>query len=148
MTDAPQDPEFVLRGVAGTTFGRSFHLLAPTTVGRSPECDICLDEAGISRLHARLRPMDFGLEIEDAGSTNGSFLNGQRIGVAIARVGDEVAFDRLRFRVGEPRKPQAAGPATGTRKASGARGRWGLVALAVAAVVVLVVVAILGFSGA
>jgi len=147
MTDAPPDPEYVLRGVAGTAFGRSFHLLAPTTVGRSPECDIFLDEAGISRLHARLRPMDFGLEIEDAGSTNGSFLNGQRIGaVAIARVGDEIAFDRLRFRVGQLRKASDASPATRARStASRHLGWWtaGLVALGV-----LLALALRGFSSA
>lgn len=147
MTDAPPDPEYVLRGVAGTTFGRSFHLLAPTTVGRSPECDIFLDEAGISRLHARLRPMDFGLEIEDAGSTNGSFLNGQRIGaVAIARVGDELAFDRLRFRVGELRKAHAASAATGAKSTAGRHRGW-LVAVLVV-LVAMVALALRGFSSA
>jgi hypothetical protein len=137
MNDSPTDPEYVLRGVAGTAFGRSYHLLAPTTVGRSPECDIFLDEAGISRLHARLRPMDYGLEVEDTGSTNGSFLNGQRIGVAIARIGDEVAFDRLRFRVGEVRKPAPGGTAAATPALS--RRRWPLIVLVTAAAMVAVV---------
>ena len=144
MPNALPDPEYVLRGVAGKAFGRSFHLLAPTTVGRSPECDICLDEAGISRLHARLRPMDFGLEIEDTGSTNGSFLNGQRIGVAIARVGDEIAFDRLRFLVGEPRKPHPAGPAPLSAPRPKARWRWLLLALVVVAAAVLAAVLLRG----
>jgi hypothetical protein len=99
MSNLPSDPEYVLRGVAGIVFGRNYHLLAPTTVGRAPECDIFLDSAGVSRLHARLRPRDYGVEIEDLGSSNGSFLNGQRVGVGIARVGDEIAFDQLRFRV-------------------------------------------------
>lgn len=99
MSDATPDPEFVLRGVAGTAFGRAYRLLAPTTVGRSPECDICLDHPGVSRLHARLRPREYGVEIEDLRSTNGSFLNGQRVTAGIARAGDEIAFDTLRFRV-------------------------------------------------
>jgi hypothetical protein len=141
MTDAPQDPEFVLRGVAGTAFGRSYHLLSPTTLGRSPECDICLDEPGISRLHAKLKPTDFGLEIEDNDSTNGTFLNGQRVGMAIARVGDEVAFDRLRFRVAQVRKeavattqaPAATRPGRDQASATPSRWRWPLVALVFAA---------------
>ena len=137
MTDAPPDPEFVLRGVAGRTFGRSYQLLAPTTVGRSPECDICLDEAGISRLHSRLRPTDFGLEIEDTGSTNGSFLNGQRVSMAIARAGDEIAFDRLRFRVAELRKPRSAGAAPVANAKPASRGL--LIALAIVAVVLAAV---------
>jgi pSer/pThr/pTyr-binding forkhead associated (FHA) protein len=103
MTQLPPDPEYVLRGVVGQAFGRSYPLLAPTTVGRAPECDICLNGSGISRMHARLRPLDYGIEIEDLKSTNGSFLNGQRVNVAIARIGDEIAFDDLRFRV-EPRR--------------------------------------------
>ena len=135
MPDAPSDPEYILRGVAGTAFGRSFQLLAPTTLGRSPECDVCLDEPGISRLHARLRPLEYGLEIEDNDSTNGTFVNSQRVGVAIARVGDEVAFDRLRFRVAHVRKEAPAGDvaATGstTRGTLAARWRWPLVALVI-----------------
>lgn len=103
MPTALRDPEYLLRGVAGDVFGRSFPLLAPTTVGRSPECDIYLDDTGVSRQHARLRPLDYGVEVEDLGSTNGSFINGQRISVGIAGVGDEVAFDQLRFRIGDRR---------------------------------------------
>lgn len=103
MPIALSDPEYLLRGVAGEAFGRAYPLLAPTTVGRSPECDIYLDDVGVSRQHARLRPLDYGVEVEDLGSTNGSFINGQRITVGIAAIGDEVAFDQLRFRIGERR---------------------------------------------
>ena len=134
MPHTLSDPEYVLRGVTGTVFGRSYHLLSPTTVGRSPECDICLDSSGISRLHARLRPLDYGVEIEDLKSTNGSFLNGQRIGVAIARTGDEIAFDQLRFRVTEVRKPrQATGNGVQGKEARPQRRwLWMLVAFAIA----------------
>lgn len=100
MSNTPTDPEYVLRGVAGMVFGRNYHLLSPTTLGRAPECDICIDSRGISRRHARLRPLDYGVEIEDLKSTNGTYLNGQRVTVAVARAGDEIAFDELRFLVG------------------------------------------------
>ncbi len=99
MSEPPKDPEYVLRGVAGVVFGRSYHLLAPTTVGRFAGCDIYLNGQWISRQHARLRPRDYGVEIEDLASTNGTFLNGQRVVMGIASVGDEIAFDQLRFRV-------------------------------------------------
>jgi hypothetical protein len=99
MSEPPKDPEYVLRGVAGVVFGRSYHLLAPTTVGRFPGCDIYLNGQWISRQHARLRPRDYGVEVEDLASTNGTFLNGQRVAMGIASVGDEIAFDQLRFRV-------------------------------------------------
>lgn len=150
MSQAPPDPEYVLRGVAGAVFGRSYHLLSPTTLGRSPECDICLAEAGVSRLHARLRPLDYGVEIEDTESTNGSFLNGQRITLAIARVGDEIAFDQLRFRVCEPLKPSVpAGAArTGTPTGTLRRWAWVLVALAIAGALGAVAMRGLALSGA
>jgi hypothetical protein len=109
MPTALSDPEYLLRGVAGSTFGRSYTLLAPTTLGRAPECDIYLDEAGVSRQHARLRPLDCGVEVEDLGSTNGTFINGQRVTVGIAGVGDEVAFDQLRFRISDRRAPHHGG---------------------------------------
>jgi len=137
MSNTPSDPEYVLRGVAGTVFGRSYHLLAPTTVGRAPECDICLDNRGISRLHARLRPLEYGVEIEDLKSTNGSFLNGQRITLAIARIGDEIAFDELRFRVGAlPRAAQEGNGPTSRRNTARAP-RWPWVVAALVAVGVL-----------
>lgn len=133
MSNQPSDPEYVLRGVAGIVFGRSYQLLTPTTLGRAAECDICIADQGISRVHARLRPLDYGLEIEDLKSTNGSFLNGQRITLAIARIGDEVAFDQLRFRVDavarQGRQTVAVGrPATAARRAP----RWPWVAVAAA----------------
>lgn len=138
MSNTPSDPEYVLRGVTGTVFGRSYHLLAPTTVGRAPECDISLDNRGISRQHARLRPLEYGVEIEDLKSTNGSFLNGQRITLAVARVGDEIAFDELRFRVGA--LPRAAQGASGqaSRRHEARSPRWPWVVAALVAVGVLV----------
>ena len=131
MSPTLSDPEYVLRGVAGIVFGRSYHLLAPTTVGRSPECDICLASDGVSRVHARLRPLDYGIEIEDLKSTNGSFLNGQRVSLGVARPGDEIAFDELRFLV-EPRRGMAsAAPARPQFKRHGSRAWVGIVTLVV-----------------
>lgn len=92
-------PKFVLRGVSGKLFGRTFALATATTVGRAPDSGLRLDESGISRAHARLLLTEEGVQIEDLGSTNGTFLNGKRVLHGIARVGDEVGFDTLRFRL-------------------------------------------------
>jgi predicted component of type VI protein secretion system len=56
-------------------------LLAPAggVVGRSRECDVVLDDAGISRKHAEIRPHEEGWTIVDLGSTNGVALNGRRV---------------------------------------------------------------------
>jgi hypothetical protein len=48
-------------------------------IGRSRDCEIVLEDAGISRHHAELRPHADGWTIEDLGSTNGVRINGREI---------------------------------------------------------------------
>jgi hypothetical protein len=57
-------------------------LVAPggAAIGRSRECDVVLDDAGVSRRHAQLRPVPDGWTVEDLGSTNGVRVNGEPIG--------------------------------------------------------------------
>ena len=98
----PVLPRYVLRGVSGEAFGRTYPIHGSTTVGRADECSLRIDEPGMSRVHARLLPVDDGVLIEDLGSTNGCFLNGKRVLRGEARVGDEVGFDTMRFRVIAP----------------------------------------------
>lgn len=90
-------PTYVLRGVTGGVFGRTYPVEAPLTIGRSPQCDICVQDSGLSRIHARLTPEDGGLLIEDQNSTNGSFINGTRVQRQRANLGDEISFDNVRF---------------------------------------------------
>jgi hypothetical protein len=60
-------------------------------VGRSRECDIVLDDAGVSRRHAEIRPSGDGWTLADLGSTNGVRLNGRRLrGVQPLALGDSI----------------------------------------------------------
>lgn len=70
-----------------------------TTIGRSPDCDIRIENAGISELHARIRCKGQNFKIEDAKSKNGVFVNGQRISNQILQYGDEITVlkHKLRF---------------------------------------------------
>jgi hypothetical protein len=57
-------------------------LLVPPSggiIGRSRDCEIVLEDAGISRHHAELRPAGEHWTIEDLGSTNGVLVNGTAI---------------------------------------------------------------------
>lgn len=49
------------------------------TVGRDPVSDIILNDPEVSRQHARFTQTDAGYQVQDLGSTNGTFVNGQRL---------------------------------------------------------------------
>ncbi len=60
-------------------------------IGRSRDCDVVLDDAGISRRHACIRPATHGWTIEDLRSTNGVLLNGERLhGSRPLQIGDRI----------------------------------------------------------
>ncbi|MGN6514024.1 MAG: FHA domain-containing protein, partial [Lysobacteraceae bacterium] len=140
----PVLPRYVLRGVSGEGFGRSYPLVGPTVVGRAAECALHLDESGLSRHHARLVPTNDGLQIEDLGSTNGTFLNGKRVQRALARPGDEVGFDTLRFHLTAPGQPEAtAHVAAGPAKSRRAISPWWWVGIAALGLAALWVAALL-----
>ena len=73
-----------------------------TTIGRSPDCDIFLDDVTVSRKHAVLLQDDGRFTIEDQGSLNGTYVNRRRIDSAPLEDGDEVQIGkyRLTFLVG------------------------------------------------
>jgi hypothetical protein len=73
-----------------------------TTIGRSPDCDIFLDDVTVSRKHAVLLQEDGRFTIEDLGSLNGTYVNRRRIESAQLSDGDELQIGkyRLTFLVG------------------------------------------------
>ena len=90
-------PALIVRsggGRAGETFGLSAE---QTTIGRSPECDIFLDDVTVSRRHAIVMHQDHDLTIEDLGSLNGTFLNRRRIETGALTDGDELQIGKYRL---------------------------------------------------
>jgi FHA domain/zinc-ribbon domain len=69
-----------------------------TTIGRSPDCDIFLDDVTVSRRHAVLVGREGEFYVEDQGSLNGTFLNRQRIDSS-RRIedGDELQIGKYRL---------------------------------------------------
>jgi DNA-binding winged helix-turn-helix (wHTH) protein len=68
-----------------------------TLVGRGLECGVRLPSARVSRLHARLRAADGQVRVEDAGSKNGTWVNGERRkGATPLNDGDELTFGTFR----------------------------------------------------
>lgn len=68
-------------------------------VGRSSGCDVVLSDPTVSRTHARLILRDGRWVLQDLGSTNGSRLNGRRVGRCQLRPGDELCLGDARLRV-------------------------------------------------
>ena len=113
MTFTPEDPEeegqpaledFGIKGPAlvvrsgGGRAGETFPLEAErTTIGRSPDCEIFLDDVTVSRKHAVLARNSDGLHIEDLGSLNGTFLNRKRIDNGVLSDGDELQIGKYRL---------------------------------------------------
>jgi hypothetical protein len=73
------------------------------TIGRSRDCEIVLEDSGISRRHAEIRPDAGGWTLEDLGSTNGVRLNGRTLeGAQPLSAGDrvELGSTEIVFEVG------------------------------------------------
>jgi pSer/pThr/pTyr-binding forkhead associated (FHA) protein len=85
------------------------------SVGRAASSDLVLDNDSVSKMHASLSIADDGvLSVADTGSTNGTFINGQRIayGKAVALVdGDVLKFGQVEVRFErQPRTETVAAP--------------------------------------
>ena len=83
---------YVLRFIAGQFEGGEFPLKPnrEIIIGRSSEYDMVLDEERVSRCHAKIFTFNGEVVVKDQGSTNGTFLNGQRIDEATLKVGDRL----------------------------------------------------------
>lgn len=107
-----------LTGESGSLAGQRIEVTGDLVVGRSG-ADIEIDDAQVSRRHAAIRPVGDGIEVEDLGSTNGTWVNERRISGRqplvsgdTLRIGGTVlraATDRV-----VPPVPAAPPPALGT----------------------------------
>jgi pSer/pThr/pTyr-binding forkhead associated (FHA) protein len=70
-----------------------------TVIGRQQDCDVRVGILDVSRKHCRLIKDDNTLEIEDLGSSNGTYLNGRRISAAMVTAGDVIAVGPIKFMV-------------------------------------------------
>src|SRR3954463_3117024 len=81
-----------LRFISGKYQGGEYPMLPnkEIVVGRSSDLDMVLVEEMVSRKHARIAYEDDAVVIEDLGSTNGTFVNGEKVKRAHLKEGDRV----------------------------------------------------------
>ena len=85
---------------SGSARGRTVEVIAETTVGRSADNAVVIDDSAASSRHCAVRPGAAGFELEDFGSTNGTFVNGERIsGRRALADGDSIRIGETTLRV-------------------------------------------------
>lgn len=93
---------WTLQSIDPENSGLVFRMLPGTlkTVGRAARADFVIDAALVSRVHCRLMLNDADqLELEDLGSTNGTFVNGRKVTKVTLSHGDTVTIGRIDFTV-------------------------------------------------
>jgi pSer/pThr/pTyr-binding forkhead associated (FHA) protein len=91
---------WTLQSVEPADAGLTFRLLPGSlkTMGRAPRADFVVDAALVSRVHCRFTLNDTNeLELEDLGSTNGTFVNGKKVMKATLSDGDKLTIGRVQF---------------------------------------------------
>ena len=124
--------------LVGTDSAQSFELRegSPLVVGRAPNSDIPIFDPTISRRHAEIDCESAGFAVRDLGSSNGTYVNGERVTQRALAPGDVLTFGKVSFRVMEapelptpPPRPVPAHPTPDTGPRTGGTIRRQLPAL-------------------
>jgi pSer/pThr/pTyr-binding forkhead associated (FHA) protein len=95
--DSPQASGIMLKSLSGE---EPIELSGEIIIGRGSASDVVIEHERLSRKHARLSAGDAAVLVEDLESTNGTFVNGERItGSMLAKHGDVIKFDSCSYEV-------------------------------------------------
>jgi diguanylate cyclase (GGDEF)-like protein len=82
--------------LAGMDIGRKYDVeVDEIYIGRNEMCEIYVDDADVSRIHAKIETSDHYIYIEDLGSTNGTLINGEKIKRHKLQDGDRIQVGNL-----------------------------------------------------
>ena len=95
---AAEGPALVVRPGGGRAGEHFIPQGERTTIGRSPDNDIFLDDVTVSRRHVEFRrAQDGSFTVADVGSLNGTYVNRERIDQVALNNGDEVQIGKYRL---------------------------------------------------
>jgi hypothetical protein len=91
---------WILRFLNGPMAGQVVPLTKHSTLlGRSPSCDIKVPTSNVSKEHTRVEVFDDKLIVSDAGSRNGTFINGVQVRSSKAKTGDKIGIHDILIEV-------------------------------------------------
>ena len=94
---------YKLKGTSGSVINQSFPLGELIVLGSSSDCDVQLDEAGVSSRHAEIRLVDGkSLLLKDLDSKTGTLLNGEPVTETLLGSGDEIRIGTCRWMLQAP----------------------------------------------
>ncbi len=95
--------------LSGPLAGKKFELdEGDFLIGRRPACDVAVPHMGVSRRHARLHYENSEWGLEDLGSNNGTYVNGERIQWVKLCNDDEITISKNRIRISLPEPDKTA----------------------------------------
>jgi two-component system cell cycle response regulator len=97
--NVPRRKDACLVVIYGQDLGRKYNIVGrELRIGRATTNDICLSQDAVSREHANIIVDEFGIKIRDNDSTNGTYINDNKIHEAYLRDGDLVKVGRSIFK--------------------------------------------------
>jgi len=84
--------------------GQRFPITSHAVLGRDSDCDITIPGTHLSRRHAEIAVSSNKLIVRDLDSSNGTYVNEERVSEIELKHGDEVRFDVLTFRIEGPQQ--------------------------------------------
>lgn len=96
---APVGRALAISATTGPLAGQRFDIVSATEIGRDRPLIPLQFDTNVSRLHAVIKPEAMGWVIEDAGSKNGTIVNGSRTARSLIKQGDQVQIGATTFRI-------------------------------------------------
>ena len=94
---------YKLKGTSGSVINKSFPFGDSIVLGSSADCDVQLDEPGVSPRHAEIRLVDGNaLLLKDLDSKTGTLLNGEPVKETLLGSGDEIRIGTCRWMLQAP----------------------------------------------